>query len=296
MAVQGAIQKAAENKAAVTANGVAKKSLTFLMNDMLDSEGYRKRFNELLGARSPQFVSSIISLVTASKELQQAFNEAPVTIIQAALKAATYDLPIDPGLGFAYIVPFKNKKADPPRMEAVFVPGYKGLNQLALRTGMYARLNVTDVREGELKSYNRLTEDIEIEFIEDEEERAEKPVVGWVGYFRLTNGAEKTIYMSRKEVEKHEIKNRKGQYMTKTWRDDFESMAAKTVFRRLVGKYGIMSIDYRHADTSAIKALTDISSEKMAILPDGEGAGGWIDGEYEDQEEAGDDAGSSAAN
>src|SRR5699024_3150064 len=135
------------------------------------------------GRRAPQFVSSLVSLINAEPNLMKAWKEAPQTVIQSALRAATYDLPIDPGLGFAYIVPFNNKKKDETgrefyRSEAAFVMGYKGMKQLAMRTGCYSRLNVCDVREGELKKYDRLTEDIEIQFVEDEEEREKLPIVG----------------------------------------------------------------------------------------------------------------------
>jgi len=145
-------------------------------------------------------------------------------------------------------------------MEASFIMGYKGMNQLALRTGVYKTINVIDVREGELKSYNRLTEDIELDFVEDDEEREKLPIIGWVGYYRLMNGTEKTIYMTRKQIEAHERKFRKGQYMGKGWREDFDNMAMKTVFRRLIGKWGLMSIDYqKQVDPGTLAAADAIA-------------------------------------
>jgi len=89
----GAIQKATQEKGnlAQQAQAGAKKSINALMSSILDSEGYRRRFNELLGARTPQFISSIVSLVNADNNLQRAFYEAPVTVIQSALKAATFN-------------------------------------------------------------------------------------------------------------------------------------------------------------------------------------------------------------
>ena len=251
----GAITKA--TAAAVDVS--AKKSISVLMNGLLDQEGMRKRFNEVLGKRAPQFISALVSLVNADEKLQQVFHDAPMTIIQSALKAATYDLPIDPALGYAYIVPFKNKKDNGFRMEASFIMGYKGQMQLALRTGAYSRINVVDVREGELIKYDRLTEDIEIEFVEDEEAREKLPIIGWCGYFRLVNGMEKKIYMTRKQIEQHEQKNRKGQWMGKGWRENFEAMAEKTVLRRLLGKWGVMSIDYQTATPSMIQAAEAIA-------------------------------------
>ena len=177
-------------------------------------------------------------------------------MIQSALKAATFDLPIDPGLGFAYVVPFRNKG----KIEAQFILGYKGMIQLALRTGAYKTLNVIDVREGELKRFDRLTEEIEIDFVEDDEEREQLPIVGWCGYFKLTNGTEKTVYMTKKQIEAHEKRFRKGNYQGFGWRDNFEAMAAKTVLRRLLGKWGLLSIDYQQASPATIAAADAIAT------------------------------------
>ena len=132
--------------------------------------------------------------------------------------------------------------------------GWKGMHQLALRTGAYKAINVVDVREGELVRFNRLSEEIELNFIEDEAEREKLPVIGYVGYYRLVNGFEKTIYMSKSQIEAHERKFRKGEYMGKGWRDDWDAMARKTVYRRLIGKWGVMSIDYQSSQAGAMLA------------------------------------------
>lgn len=227
------------------------QSVNQLMSAMLDGEKLRGRFDELLGKRAPQFISSLVSLVNADANMQRAFYEAPMTVIQSALKAASFDLPIDQNLGYAYIVPFKNSKKNDDgtwskKTEASFILGWKGMHQLALRTGAYKTINVTDIREGELRNYNRLTEEVEIVFEEDDDKRESLPVIGYVGYYRLINGAEKTIYMTKKQIDNHEKKFRKGDYMGKGWKDDWDAMARKTVYRRLIGKWGVMSIDYQN--------------------------------------------------
>ena len=263
---RGAISRAKTGTAAKTQEK-SHASVSAMLNSILDSENYRKRFDELLGTRAPQFISSIITMVNADVNLQKAFYEAPQTVIQSALKAATYDLPIDPSLGFAYIVPFNNSKKLPDGTwqkvtEASFILGYKGMIQLCLRTGAYSKVpNAVDVREGELIKYDRLTGDCEFKWIEDEDEREKLPIIGYAGYFRLLNGAEMTVYMTKKQIEAHEKKNRKGQYMGKGWREDFDNMAKKTVLRRLIGKYGLMSIDYRTtADPATIAAATAVAT------------------------------------
>nr|DAM28007.1 MAG TPA: RecT protein [Caudoviricetes sp.] len=236
----------------------AKESTAALMNMLLSKEGYQKRFDELLGKRSPQFISSIVSLMNADSALMDAFHDAPVTIIQSALQAASFDLPINPALGYAYIVPFRNSKRN--RMEASFIMGYKGMLQLALRTGVYKRINVVDVRAGELKSYDRLREDIELEFIEDEDEREKAPIIGYVGYFQMINGMEKTIYMTVKQLEAHEKKFRHGNYMSRGWKENPDAMMRKTIMRKLIGKWGLMSVTYQSADPSVLRAAQAIAT------------------------------------
>ena len=245
------IQKAASREAP------AARSVNQAINSLLDTGAMRKRFDELLGKRAPQFISSLVTLVNGTPQLHQAVCESPMTGIQSALKASVYDLPIEASLGYAYLVPFRNKG----RMEAAFVMGWKGMHQLAMRTGAYRTINVTDVREGELVSYNRLTEEIELDFLEDEDEREALPIVGYVGYFRLVNGMEKTVYMTRKQIEAHEKKNRKGEHMTKSWREDFDAMALKTVYRLLIGKYGLMSIDYRTASPDTVQIAQALAED-----------------------------------
>jgi recombination protein RecT len=262
--IQGALARQQNAQIASAEAGQAKRSLVTMMNSLLDSEGYRRRFEDLLGKRTPQFVSSLVSMVNGSEQLKEAFMSAPVTVIQAALKAASYDLPIDPGLGYAYIVPFNNTTKGEngrfgKRREAQFILGYKGMIQLALRTGAYRTINVIDVREGELRSYDRLREEIVLEFIENEDERETKQVVGYVGYYRLINGTEKTIYMTKSQIEAHEKRNRKGDFMGKGWKDDWDAMARKTVLRRLIGKWGLMSIDYQTANAATISAAEAIA-------------------------------------
>ena len=125
------IQTAVANTGVNAIQEQSKQTVNQLMNTMLDGEKMRGRFNELLGKRSAQFISSLVSMVNADVNLQQAFYESPMTVIQSALKAATFDLPIDQNLGYAYIVPFKNSKKNADgtwtkKMEASFILGWKG--------------------------------------------------------------------------------------------------------------------------------------------------------------------------
>ena len=268
-AIQTAVEKKQQAMAAPKQQG-----LNEALNSFLDQNMLRKRFEEILGKRTPQFISSLISTINGEPTLQQAFREAPMTVVQSALKAATLDLPIEPSLGFAYIIAFKNNKKMPDGSwrkvcEANFVPGYKGLTQLALRTGAYARIpDAIDVREGELINYDRLTGDCEFKWIEDEDVREKLPIIGYAGYFRLKNGAEKTLYMTRKQIEAHEKKNRKGEQMGKGWRESWEDMARKTVIRRLISKYGLMSITYQGGDAETVVLANEVLYNDAPELPE----------------------------
>lgn len=270
--IQNAVQQQAPEQQ-------AQKSVSVMLNSLLDGEKMRRRFDELLGKRTPQFLSSLVSMINDNPDLQEAFYQSPMSVIKSALQAATYDLPIDPALGFAYIVPFNNtvKLGDGSTVKkkaATFVPGYKGLQQLCLRTGAYECIpDAVDVREGELVSYDRLTGKAVFNWIEDEDAREDLPIIGYAGYFKLLNGAEKTIYMTVKQIKRHEQKNRKGQYMTKGWRENFEEMARKTVIRRLCSKYALMSIDYRNAaDRDTMNLATALAQPDFPepAIPEGE--------------------------
>lgn len=259
------IQKAVQAQAP---EAKAQQSVMTMMNGLLDGEKMRKRFDDLLGKRAPQFISSLVTMVNDDEKLQEAFYSSPMSVIKSALQAASYDLPIDPSLGYAYIVPFRNKG----KMSATFIIGYKGMTQLCLRTGAYKTIpDAVDVREGELVSYDRLTGEAEFKWVEDEDIRETLPIIGYAGYFKLKNGAEKTIYMTKKQIEAHERKNRKGDYMGRGWKEDFDSMARKTVIRKLCSKYALMSIQYQDTadkDTMNLATALATSDYPESAVPD----------------------------
>lgn len=281
-------KQAASKKAAQTAltqgntAPVAAQTTAGILNAIMDSEGYRKRFDEIMGARAPQFISSIVSMVNQDTMLRAVVQDAPQTIITSALKAASLDLTIDPALGMAYVMPFKNSKKVGgewvTKNEATLVIGYKGLIQMAMRTGAYININATDVREGEIVegSRDRMRGTMEFAWIEDDTEREKKPIIGYVAYYKLVNGMEKMVYMSKAQVDAHEQRNRKGQNMTKGWRDNYDEMALKTVLRRLLSKWGMLSIDYRSApkfNASASESLANaIAAEDAEDFIPAEGA------------------------
>lgn len=198
------------------------------LKGMLEMPAYKNKFNEMLGKKAAGFMSSIIAVANNNKYLAKA---NPATVIGAAAQAAMLDLPINQSLGFAYIVPYGN--------EAQFQLGYKGYIQLAQRSGQYVDIGAKTVYEGELEYENRLLDKFKFG------ERTSDKVIGYLAYFRLTNGFEKMLFMELDDMIAHAkkySKNYKGG--TDKWGlTDFNTMAEKTVLKRLLSKYGPLSIE-----------------------------------------------------
>lgn len=209
-------------------NNIVAQEEAKTVKGMLETPAFKKRFEEMLGKKAAGFISSIIAVTNSSNYLMKA---DPTTVIGAAAQAAMLDLPINQSLGFAYIVPYKGA--------AQFQLGYKGYIQLAQRSGQYADIGAKTVYEGELEYENRLLDKFRFG------ERTSDKVIGYLAYFRLTNGFEKMLYMTIDEAQAHAKKysqNYKGG--TDKWGlADFNVMAEKTVLKRLLSKYGPLSIE-----------------------------------------------------
>lgn len=209
-------------------NNITAQKEAKTVRGMLETPAFKKKFEEMLGKKAAGFISSIIAVTNSSNYLMKA---DPATVIGAAAQAAMLDLPINQSLGFAYIVPYKGA--------AQFQLGYKGYIQLAQRSGQYADIGAKTVYEGELEYENRLLDKFRFG------ERTSDKVIGYLAYFRLTNGFEKMLYMTLDEMQAHAkkySKNYKGG--TDTWGlADFDVMAEKTVLKRLLSKYGPLSIE-----------------------------------------------------
>lgn len=219
--------------------------MTFSM--AINSTGYQKLINNTIKdpKRAQRFVAAITSAVAVNPTLQTC---DPATILSGALLGESLGLSPSPQLGQYYLVPFRDNKSG--RTTASFQLGYKGYVQLALRSGYYKSLNVFSIKAGELKKWNPLTEELDIELIEDDEVREHTESVGYVASFEYLNGFRKTIYWSRKKMEAHALRYSKGYAAKKGytfWEKDFDAMAYKTMLRQLISKWGIMSIDLQTA-------------------------------------------------
>lgn len=215
-----------------------------------------------LRGKADEYFRNIASAVANNAELQKC---DPVTLICGGLQAAQLQLPLGSGLGFAYLIPFKNNKKK--IYEAQFQLGYKGLIQLAIRSGLFAEINCGEVYEGELSDFNRIAGTFKL----DGERKSDK-IVGYFAYFRLNNGDtpencfSKSLYMSADEVEKH-AKRYSQTYSSRyestrnssKWTTDFDAMARKTVLKLLLSRYAPMSVEIQKA----------VASDQAVVREDG---------------------------
>ena len=230
----------------------------------------RQKFEEVLGKKTQGFLASVMQVANQP----QLKGAVPATVINAAMMAATLDLPINNNLGFAYIVPYKRKFKDAQgkwseSLEAQFQMGYKGFIQLAQRSGQFARIAATPVFEGQLISANPL---LGYEFDWTIPNQGE--AIGYVAFFKLLNGFTAELYMSTADVKKHAGKySQSFKYGSGVWKDNFESMALKTVTKLLLSKQAPLSIEMQTAQLADQAIVRDVETSSFEYIDHDESVG-----------------------
>lgn len=226
-----------------------------LHKDMMMKPAAISRIKDMLGneRKANAFITSVLSAVSQNGLLQKS---KPETVLQAAMMAASLDLPINQNLGFAYIVPYKGN--------AQFQIGYKGLIQLAQRSGQFKTISATPIYEGQLVEENPL-EGFKFDFTV----KGEK-VVGYAGFFRLINGFEKTLYMTVEQIQSH-AKQYSQSYGKdySPWKSDFDAMATKTVLKMLLSKFAPLSTEMQRAVVSDQAVITNSDSLELSYVDNG---------------------------
>ena len=220
---------------------------------LMGNAGVMAKLNSVLGneKKAAAFASSVISVANGNSLLR---NANPMTVLGSAMVAATLDLSVVPTLGMAYIVPYKG--------QASFQLGWKGLVELAMRSGQYKNIIVEAVHEGELVKKNKFIGDYEF----DEDAKTSDNVIGYMANFQLTNGFSKTIYWTIDEVKAHATKFSQAYRGGRNtpWVTDFDAMAKKTVLKSLLSKFGPKSLQMQQAvvfDQASVKPKTDENGE-----------------------------------
>lgn len=209
------------------------------LKSALSSESVKKKFEDMLGRKAPGFITSITNVVSNNALLQKADRNS---IILAAATAAALDLPINPNLGYSAIVPFNDTKTGQCLAQCQIMRN--GWVELAQRSGQVVRICNEIVYEGELVSHNRFTD----EYVFDESKRISDKVIGYMAYVKLANNFEKTVFWSIEQCKAHGLRYsqtfKKGKGL---WKEDFHSMALKTVLKNLIVKYVPKSLEMQMA-------------------------------------------------
>jgi recombination protein RecT len=238
----------------------AQKTQKMGIASYLGGEAVKKNIANVVGEKNTtRFISSVVSAVQTNPTLKECSNGS---ILSAALLGEALNLTPSPQLGQYYMVPYNNK--DTKGKDAQFQIGYKGYIQLAIRSGQYRKITVSEVKEGELKSYNPITEEFILEPVMDFAKREKLPVVGYYAMFELVNGFRKELYWSKERMEKHATTYSSGyrsDVRNKTkytfWSKNFDDMAKKTLLRQLINKWGIMSIDLQTAMANDMAVINE---------------------------------------
>lgn len=235
-------------------NQLARRS-QYSVKQLLSADAVKAKFDDVLGKKAPQFTTSLINVVNSNYQLKKADANS---VIASALVTASLDLPVNPSLGYMYIIPYGNTAQ--PQI------GYKGYIQLAQRSGQYKHLNAIPVYEGELKNWNPLTEEVEYEPKQDRDTN-EQPI-GYLGYMELLNGFSKTVYWTHKQIDDHrkEFSKSGGKDTPKgVWKDHYDAMALKTVLRNLLTKWGPMTVDMQSADMADSGQYDHLEEERREV-------------------------------
>jgi len=236
----------------------------------LSNQSIKENVEDVVGKNNIQsFVSSIVSAVQTTPDLAKCTNQS---ILSVGLLMQSLNLPPSPQLGYAHFVPYKMKDGT---YKATFQLSEKGMIQLAMRTGQYKKINVCDVREGEIKKYNPIFDQFEADPIQDPVEREKAKIIGYYGFFETVNGFSKGLYMTVDQIRKHaetysalyrsdlQYNSNKSQ-----WSTNFGVMAEKTILKRLLSKYGIMSVELQKAVVSDQAAINEDSVEYVDNEPE----------------------------
>ena len=229
-------------------------------NGTITNVNTQNYLQQVLGSKKQEFVNNVTALVANDTALQEC---EPLSIMYSAIKATALDLPLDKNLGFAYVIPYDNKKKG--IKEAQFQIGYKGFVQLAIRSGQFKTINVTEVRKGEIIDTDLLTGEVKLQRLSNRETLS---VIGYIAYFRLTNGFEKTLFMSVDDMNIHAMQYSQtfkslNKYVKENskWTTDFDAMAKKTVLKLLINRYAPLSVEMRSAITADQSVITEKGEE-----------------------------------
>lgn len=217
----------------------------------MKQDAIMKNLEETLGRNANSLVTSALTAVSNNYQLKDA---TPESVYASLMKAAALNLTVDPNLGLAYLVPYKNNSQRVT--EAQLQIGYKGLVQLSLRSGQIKSINTGVIYKSEFLGFNKITGEFKIDdsIIPDEEN---DEVAGYFACITLINGGEMKQFMPISKIIAHASKYSKSyqndqklspneKWKASPWTTDFDAMAEKTVLKNVL-KFVPMSLDMQEA-------------------------------------------------
>lgn len=196
-------------------------------------------------------------------------NCTPQSFLGAMMNAAQLGLEPNTPLGQAYLIPFENRKKGVT--ECQFQIGYKGLIDLAYRSGEVKMIDAQTVYENDEFEYELGMDPV----LKHKPARTNRgnPIY-FYATFKLTNGGQGFQVMSIEDVQAHAKKYSKT-YNNGPWQTNFEEMAKKTVLKKLL-KYAPLKTEFVKQVTSDETIKTSIS-DHMEDVPNE-----YMDAEYEE--------------
>lgn len=228
----------------------SKEQAVVVFQEEILKEYNQQLIKNMLQDHAATFTASLIEIYSSEEQLQGCKPEA---VFKEAMKAAALKLPITKTLGLAFIIAYKDKPQ--------FQIGYKGLMQLAIRSGAYESINADVIYEGEVTAIDRLTGNFSFDG-----QRKSDTVVGYFAHVQLKNGFKKTLFMTKEQVTAHAKKYSKtfsSDYSP--WKSNFDEMGIKTVLKRVIGQYGVLSVEMMNAFEEDVEKEIDENANTIMI-------------------------------
>ena len=196
--------------------------------------------------KSERFQRVALTAFSSNPKLQQC---DPVSFLAAMMQSAQLGLEPNTPLGQAYLIPYGK--------QVQFQLGYKGIIDLAMRSGQYESIYAHAVHEND---------DFDMDYGLEQSLKHKPllsgdrgPVIGYYAVYKLTNGGYGFAYMTRDEIQAHGKKFSKS-FSNGPWVTNFDAMAKKTVIKQAL-KYAPMSIELQKATSVDEKSTSQETAQ-----------------------------------
>lgn len=240
---------------ATAENGMTKKKQPTTIKDYIEIMAPAIKA-ALPSVMTPErFTRITMSALSANPKLQEC---SPQSFLGAMMTAAQLGLEPNTPLGQAYLIPYRNHG----KMECQFQLGYKGLIDLAYRSGEVSIIQAHTVHENDDFTYE-LGLDPKLRHIPAKSNRG-NPIAYYAMFKTKDNGYGFQV-MSIEDATAHAKRYSKS-YSSGPWQTNFDEMAKKTVLKKVL-KYAPLKSDFIRGMAQDGTIKNDISGD-MTDIPD----------------------------